>query len=111
MASVGLKGSSLILGCMGGVIASCQHVECFTRTNLTFLWMVSSSLLQYSRGAIFCLLTGFHTLDLSSLVCGSVIFLFIVFLVTYMRVRVYFVLCVTSKSSFVQLQVCISLAK
>lgn len=54
---------------------------------MTFLWMVSSSLLQDSHGVTFCLLTRFQTLDLSPLVCGSVTSKFTVCIVTYMHVE------------------------
>lgn len=49
-------------------------------------------------------------LSLSSLVCNSTLHLIFVYMVAFMGIRYYFfVLFVTPKTSFVQLQVCISL--
>lgn len=55
VAPLGLEVDSFILGCTGGVTASCWLVEPFTGTNLIFMWVVSSSLLQDPHGVVvFC---------------------------------------------------------
>lgn len=81
----------------------------FTGTNQVFAWTVSLSLLQDPCGMWFCLLTRFCTLDLSLLVCSSVTSKFTVCIVAVIHVRYYLFSFTIPKTSFVQLQVRISL--
>lgn len=101
--SPGLEGWQVHSGVYGAVTASCRHVEGSAGTNLTFVCVAASSLLQDPCGVIFCLLRSFYTPNHSSLVCSSVTSKFTVYIVTFMHVWYHFVLCVIAKTSFMRL--------
>lgn len=93
-----------------GVVVSCQHLESFAGRSMRFMLMVFSFLTAGSIWDHFSMLGKTLDLSLSSLFCNSTQHLiFAIHSCFYGIGYCLFVIFVTSKTSFVQLLVCISL--